>query len=70
LPDVPERQRSGRKVQVGLEDDEVAELRALLSEALSELSSEIAGTDNASVVRDLRVRRDLIRSIQDKLGPG
>jgi hypothetical protein len=57
-------------MQLELEDEEAAELRRLLMGALSELSSELAGTDNAAYARQLRARRDLLRSIEEKLGPG
>jgi hypothetical protein len=57
-------------MQLPLEDDEVAELSRLLSGALSELSSEIADTDNAQYSRELRARRDLLRAIEQKLTRG
>ncbi len=57
-------------MQLGLQEEEAAELRRLLMGALSELSSEIADTDNAGYARQLRARRELLRSIEEKLGPG
>jgi transposase len=50
-----------------LEDDEVVELRRLLTEALSDLGSEIADTDNANFRRTLRARRELLKGVRDKL---
>jgi hypothetical protein len=57
-------------MQLVLEENEAAELRHLLSGALSELSSEIANTDNAQYTRELRARRDLLRAVEEKLQAG
>lgn len=57
-------------MQLVLEENEAAELRRLLSGALSELSSEIADTDNAQYTRELRARRELLRAIEEKLQAG
>jgi hypothetical protein len=54
-------------MQLVLEDDEVRELRSLLIAALSELTSEIADTDNAQFSRDLQARRAVLRSVEEKL---
>jgi hypothetical protein len=54
-------------MQVELDTAEVAELRSLLTSALGDLSSEIAGTDNPQFVRELQARRDLLRSIEERL---
>lgn len=56
-------------MQLVLEDDEANELRRLLEGALSELSSEIADTDNPQYSRDLQARRDLLRAVEEKLAP-
>ncbi len=55
-------------MELGLSDEEANELRRLLEGALSELSSEIADTDNAMYVRELRARRDSLRGILERLG--
>jgi hypothetical protein len=57
-------------MELRLSDDEAEELRRLLTGALSELSSEIADTDNAQFVRELRAQRDLLRSVEQKLAAG
>ena len=54
-------------MQLALDDNEVRELRGLLASALSELTSEIADTDNAQFSRDLQARRDVLRAIEGKL---
>ena len=56
-------------MQLVLEDDEANELRRLLEGALSELTSEIADTDNPQYSRDLQARRDLLRAVEEKLAP-
>ena len=55
-------------MQLELDDADVRELRTLLAGALGDLSSEIANTDNAQYVRDLRARRDRLRAIGERLG--
>jgi len=57
-------------MQLELDQSEVEALRSLLSGALGELSSEIADTDNAAYARELRARRDLLRSVQERLSEG
>jgi hypothetical protein len=52
-----------------LEDDQIGELHNLLLQALGELSSEIADTDNPSFLRDLRERRRRLQSIAQQLAP-
>jgi len=54
-------------MELRLGDDEVAELHGLLSQTLSDLSSEITATDNAEYRRTLRARRDLLKSVDEKL---
>jgi hypothetical protein len=55
-------------MNVELNDEEAAELRAVLDGVLGELSSEIADTDNASFRVALVRRRDLIRDVHLRLG--
>ena len=55
-------------MELGLSDEEANELRRLLEGALSELSSEIADTDNAMYVRELRARRDSLPRDPGTLG--
>jgi hypothetical protein len=43
------------------------ELRSTLDQVLSDMSSEIADTDNANYRRQLRDRRDRLREIQSQL---
>ena len=50
-------------------DDEADELRATVQATLSELSPEVADTDNAEYRRILRGRRELLTQIVAKLGP-
>jgi hypothetical protein len=62
------RMRTGAPtMDLQLEDEEAIELRRLLTEALSELGSEIADTDNASFRRTLRARRELLEGVRSKL---
>ncbi|MGH9045452.1 MAG: hypothetical protein ACRDVP_11620 [Acidimicrobiales bacterium] len=52
---------------IHLERDEANELARLLDGALGEMSSEIADTDNPSYARELRARRELLRSALSKI---
>jgi hypothetical protein len=54
-------------MEISLSDDEVIELRALLDQALRDLSSEIADTDNAQFRRSLRARRERLEAIYQDL---
>jgi len=56
-------------VQLDLTDEEAALLAAAIDEALGEMSSEIAGTDNPAYRADLNRRRDHFRAIRARL-PG
>ncbi len=56
-------------MRLELDDNEANELRQLLSGALSELSSEIADTDNAQYAREIRSRRETLEGIQHRLSP-
>lgn len=51
-----------------LTDDETAELVQVLDGALSDLSPEIAATDNPEYRALLRDRRERLRSVRAKLG--
>lgn len=55
-------------MQLTLDDEQAAELRTLVATALSDLSHEIADTDNPSFRSDLRKRRELLQSVLDSLG--
>lgn len=57
----------GGPMEISLSDDEVIELRALLDQALRDLSSEIADTDNAQFRRSLRARRERLEAIYQDL---
>lgn len=48
-------------------DEELAELRALLDSAISDLSPEIADTDNPHYRTMLRGRRDRLCAIRDRV---
>ena len=54
-------------MELHLGSDEVAELDALLGSAIADLSPEIADTDNAHYRTVLRERREVLRSIQERL---
>lgn len=47
--------------------DETTELRQLLESAISDLSMEIANTDNPAFKAALRTRRETLRTIHGKL---
>jgi hypothetical protein len=55
-------------MQVELSDDEVQLLREVLDSAVTDLSPEIADTDNPFYRRSLVERREHMRAILDKLG--
>lgn len=55
-------------IQLELTMKEAAELKDLLDSAVSDLSPEIADTDNPAYRADLRDRRESLRSIRAKLG--
>jgi hypothetical protein len=57
-------------MELQLDDEQASELRAALTHALGELSSEIADTDNASFQRMLRVRRDHLQAIVQQIDAG
>jgi len=50
-----------------LSDELQVELRATLGEVITEMSSEIADTDNASYRRALEARRERLRAIAGSL---
>ena len=54
-------------MELHLGSDEVAELDALLGSAIADLSPEIADTDNAHYRTVLRERREVLRSIHQRL---
>jgi hypothetical protein len=54
-------------MELQLNDDETLELLQLLTEALSDLGSEIADTDNASFRRTLRSRRETLEGVRHRL---
>jgi hypothetical protein len=43
------------------------ELRVTLGQVISDMSGEIAGTDNPAYRRDLEARRERLRSVQSQL---
>ena len=55
-------------MRVELSAQELVHLRDLLDVAVSDLSPEIAATDNAEYRAGLRDRRESLRSIRNKLG--
>ena len=54
-------------LQLDLNEEERASLARTLSEALSDLSSEIADTDNAEYRRGLQAHRDTLLAISGHL---
>jgi hypothetical protein len=50
-------------MEISLDDEQADLLRALIEEALGELSYEIAGTDRPAYRQALRRRRDALRTI-------
>jgi hypothetical protein len=59
---------NGTAIRLELTAQEAAHLRDLLDVAVSDLSPEIAGTDNAEYRAGLRDRRESLRSVRSKLG--
>ncbi|HVB91904.1 MAG TPA: hypothetical protein VND70_07365 [Acidimicrobiales bacterium] len=57
-------------MELHLSDEQARELGDLLTQALGDLSSEIADTDNAAFGRSLRERRQHLQTIQEQLGSG
>jgi hypothetical protein len=51
-----------------LTDEQAGDLRDLLRSSLSDLSAEIAGTDNASYREGLRARRSSLEGVLALLG--
>ena len=54
--------------QLELDDDDIQLLREVLTAEVSDLSPEIADTDNPAYRRTLIARRDRLRSILSALG--
>jgi nitroimidazol reductase NimA-like FMN-containing flavoprotein (pyridoxamine 5'-phosphate oxidase superfamily) len=54
-------------MELQLDDAQVSELNSLLTQAIGELSSEIADTDNPSFKRTLRERRHQLQTVQLQL---
>lgn len=57
-------------MQLSLNDDEASDLGELLTQALGDLSAEIANTDNASYRRELRARQERLTQIRQQLTAG
>ena len=57
-------------MELALDDELAAELKVLLDEALHDLTSEIADTDNAAYRQVLRHRRGLMEEIRGRLEAG
>lgn len=55
-------------MEIHLGSEEVEALKAVLDDALRDLSHEIADTDNASFREGLRARRELLQGIRATLG--
>ena len=55
-------------MKLQLDDEQARELRDLLAEALRELSSEIADTDDPTFQRKLRSRRQHLQGVAEQLG--
>ena len=54
-------------MELRLDDEQALELRNLLADALRELSSEIADTENPEYQRKLRSRRKHLRAVTQQL---
>lgn len=54
-------------MQISLDDEEADELRAVIDDALRDLSHEIADTDNASFREGLRERRARLLRVKTEL---
>ncbi|MGO9855176.1 MAG: hypothetical protein ACLPYY_09065 [Acidimicrobiales bacterium] len=57
-------------MKIELTDEQASDLGELLREALGDLSSEIAATDNAAYREGLRARRGSLEGVLAKLGSG
>jgi hypothetical protein len=57
-------------MKIELTDEQGSDLGDLLREALGDLSSEIAATDNAGYREGLRARRASLEGVLALLGPG
>ena len=57
-------------MKVELSDELAEELRVTVGDVVSEMSGEIADTDNAGYRRGLQARRERLRSILGLLAPG
>lgn len=57
-------------MELSLDQEEAAELGLMLDEALHDLTSEIADTDNAAYREILRRRRQLAQDIRARLESG
>jgi hypothetical protein len=54
-------------MELQLDDEQARELRDLLADAIRELSSEIADTDNPAFQRKLRSRRQHLQGVAQQL---
>lgn len=54
-------------MELQLDDEQATELRDLLADALRDLSSEIADTDNPGYQRKLRTRRQHLQGVAQQL---
>jgi hypothetical protein len=57
-------------VELSLDEQDAQLLREVLQTVISDLSPEIADTDNPSYRRQLQSRRDALRTLLAKLAPG
>ena len=55
-------------MRIDLSDEQATNLRDLLQTSLSDLSAEIAGTDNAGYREGLRTRRASLQAVLAQLG--
>jgi hypothetical protein len=55
-------------VDLSLTEEDVQLLREVIESVISDMSPEIADTDNPEYRRTLRSRRDALRALLDKLG--
>jgi hypothetical protein len=55
-------------MQIELTDEQSSQLRLLLHDALGDLSSEIAGTDNSHFREGLRSRKAALEAVSKQLG--
>jgi hypothetical protein len=54
-------------MNIELSDEQMTELGRLVEQAVGDLSSEIAGTDNAGYRRDLLRRREVLQEIANTI---